>query len=51
MQKNKELVIMVVDFFVIVGQLYMMGSDEFLRRYVPKCERHNVLAKAHGGVT
>jgi len=36
---------------VIVGQLYKMGSDEVPCRYVPKYERHNILAETHGGVT
>ena len=27
-----------------------MGNDEILRRYVPKFERRNILADAHGGV-
>jgi len=37
------------DFFVIVGHLYKMGSDELLRRYVPKFERNSILAYTHGG--
>jgi len=50
-QQKKELVIRIVDFTVIAGHLYKMGNDEILRRYVPKFERGQILAKAHGGVS
>ena len=33
-KKNKELVIHVAYFTVIVGHLYKMGNDEILHRYV-----------------
>jgi len=48
-QQKKELVVHVVDFFVIAGNLYKMGSDEIPRSYVPKFERNNILTEAHGG--
>lgn len=35
---------------MIAGQLYKMGSNEVLCRYVPKYERHNILAEAHASV-
>ena len=37
------------DFSIIAGQLYKMGNDEILRRYVPEFERGQILAEAHGG--
>ena len=37
------------DFSVITGNLYKMGNDEILRRYVPKFERSSNLSDAHGG--
>lgn len=49
-QKKKELVTQEIYFTIIVGQLYKMGADEVLRRYVSEHERHVVLAKAHDGV-
>jgi len=50
-QQKKELVVRVVDFYVIVRNLYKMGNDEILRRYVPNFERSNILADAHEGTT
>ncbi len=38
------------NFCVIAGQLYKMGSDEVLCRYVPKNERHSILVEPHDGV-
>ena len=38
------------DFSVIIGNLYKMGSNEILRRYVPEYERQSILTEAHGGV-
>eukprot|EP00253_Pinus_taeda_P015912 PITA_15912 len=49
-QQKKELVVCPKNFFVIVGHLCQMGSDEFLRCYVPKFEWNNILAEAHGGL-
>lgn len=37
-QQKKELVVSATDFSVIVGNLYKMGNDEILRRYVPEFE-------------
>ena len=39
-----------VDFSVIVGHLYKMGSNEILRCYVPNFERSSILVETHGGV-
>jgi hypothetical protein len=36
--QKKQLVVHVVDFSLIVGQLYKMGSDEILRRCVMEVE-------------
>eukprot|EP00253_Pinus_taeda_P028954 PITA_28954 len=49
-QQKKELVVCAADFFVVVGHLYKMGSDEIMRCYVPEFEHNNILAEAHGGV-
>eukprot|EP00253_Pinus_taeda_P029644 PITA_29644 len=49
-QQKKELVVYAVDFSIIVGHLYKMGTDEILRRYVPELERASILAEAHEGV-
>ena len=38
-----------VDFSIIAGNLYKMGNDEILRRYVPKFERSGILTNTHGG--
>ena len=46
-QQKKELVVCVEDFFVIVGHLYKMGTNEILRRYVPEFERSRILMDAH----
>jgi len=35
-QQKKELVVCMADFSLIVGNLYKMGTDEILQRYVPK---------------
>ena len=48
-QQKKELVVRATYFSVIVGNLYKMGKDEILRRYVPKFERSSILTDAHGG--
>lgn len=40
----------VVDFYVITGNLYKMGSNEVVRRYISDYERQRILTKAHGGV-
>ena len=38
------------DFTVIVGNLYKMGNDGILCRYVPEFERGQILVEAHEGV-
>ena len=48
-QQKKELVVRTVDFFVIAGHIYKMGSDGILWRYVPEFERSSILADTHGG--
>ena len=47
---KKQLVIRVVDFKLIAGQLYNMGPDDILRWYVLPHEQGRILAKAHDGV-
>jgi len=43
------LVVYVVDFQLIGGQLYKLGLDEILRRYVMEHERPIIIAEAHEG--
>lgn len=50
MQQKEGLVVKVENFFITIGNLYKMGSDEILRRYVPKYEFQSILPKVHGGV-
>ena len=33
-QQKKELVVCIIDFSIIVGHLYKMGTDEILHQYV-----------------
>jgi hypothetical protein len=47
---KKQLVVRVVDFSLIVGQLYKMGPDEILRRCVMEGEIPMILAEAHEGI-
>jgi hypothetical protein len=49
--QKKQLVVRVVDFSLIVGQLYKMGLDEILRRCVMEIERPLILIEAHEGIT
>eukprot|EP00253_Pinus_taeda_P004044 PITA_04044 len=49
-QQKKELVVHAADFSVITRHLYKLGSNEILRRYVPKFERSSVFMDAHVGV-
>lgn len=49
-QKKKELVVHAVDFSEIARNLYKMGANKILRRYVPDFEQNSILVKAHGGV-
>lgn len=39
------------EFSLIVGQLYKMGLDEILHRYVLEHERQIIPVEAHGGTT
>ena len=50
MQQKKQLVVHAVDFTLIVGQLYKLGPDEILRRYVLEHERRSILEEAHARV-
>jgi hypothetical protein len=45
--QRKQLVVHVVDFSLIAGQLYKMGLDEILRRCVMETKRPLILAEAH----
>ena len=38
------------NFMLIVGQLYKLGPDEILHRYVMEHERRRILEEAHAGV-
>lgn len=49
-QQKNELVAYIADFTIIFGQLYKLGADEVLQRYVLEHERQAILAEAHGGV-
>jgi hypothetical protein len=49
--QKKQLVVCVVNFSLIAGQLYKMGQDEILRRCVMETERPLILAEAHEGIT
>eukprot|EP00253_Pinus_taeda_P015668 PITA_15668 len=48
-QQKKELVVHAINFSIITGHLYKMGSDEILQCYVPEFERNNILTEAHDG--
>ena len=50
MQQKKQLVVRIADFTLIVGQLYKLGPDEILRRYVLEHERRRIIEEAHLGV-
>ena len=49
-RQKKELVIKEVDFTFIVGQLYKLGPDEILQRYVLDHERLMILDEAHASI-
>ena len=51
MKQNKQLFVKATYFMIIAGQLYKLGPDEILRRYVLDHERPMILAKAHTGIT
>ena len=46
-QQKKQLAVRAIDFTMIAGQLYKLGPDEVLRRYVLSHERPMILAEAH----
>ena len=49
-KQKKQLVVHATDFTLIVGQLYKLGPDEILPRYVLEHERRRILEEAHVGV-
>ena len=49
-QQKKQLVVHAADFTLIARQLYKLGLDEILRRYVLEHERRRILEEAHVGV-
>ena len=49
-QQKKQLVVRTVDFTLIVGQLYKLGPDKILCRYVLEHERRRILEEEHAGV-
>ena len=49
--QKKELVEKVVDFQLIVGQLYKMVTDEILQWYVLPYEQERILVEVHDGIT
>ena len=50
-KQNTQLVVKATDFTIIDGQLYKLGLDEILRRYVLNHERPLILDEAHTGIT
>ena len=50
MQQKKKLVVRAADFTLIARQLYKLGPDEILRRYVLEHEQRRILEEAHVGV-
>jgi hypothetical protein len=48
--QKKQLVVCVVDFSLIVGQLYNMGPNEILRRCIMEVERPLILVESHEGI-
>jgi hypothetical protein len=46
----KKLVFQVVDYQLIAGHLYKMGTDSILRRCVLEHERPRILAESHEGI-
>ena len=49
-KQKKQLVVKVSDLMLIAGQLYKLGPDEILRRYIPEHERQMILDEAHDGI-
>ena len=50
MQQKKQLVVHATDFTLIAGQLYKLGSDEILCRYVLEHERRRIIEEAHARI-
>jgi hypothetical protein len=48
--QKKNMVVMVVDYQLITGNLYKMGADRILRICVLEHQRSRILAKAHEGI-
>jgi len=48
--QKKQLVVCATDFQLIVGQLYKLGPDEILRRYVLEHERPFIIEESHEGL-
>ena len=49
-KKKKQLVVKATNFTIIVGQLYKLGPDDILRRYVLNHERPLILLEAHASI-
>jgi len=48
--QKKQLVVCAANFQLIAGQLYKLGLDEILRRYVLEHERSIILVESHDGL-
>jgi hypothetical protein len=48
--QKKHLVVHAAYFSLIAGQLYKMGPDEILRRYVMEAEQPLILVESHEGI-
>jgi hypothetical protein len=48
--QKKKLVVKVVDYQLIAGSLYKLGTDGILRRCVVEHERPTILVEAHDGI-
>ena len=48
-QQKKQLVVHATDFTLIPRQLYKLGPDEILRRYVLEHEQRRILEESHVG--
>jgi hypothetical protein len=49
-QKKKKLVVKDVDYLLIAGSLYKLGTNKILRRYVVEHERPIILVEVHDGI-
>ena len=49
-QQKKKLLVKATNFTLIAGELYKLGLDEILQRYVLEHERQQILAEAHAGI-